>query len=81
MKIATINNLKIACVMPCYKETSHILDVLKKVPDIVDLIYVIDDGCPDKTGELVLKKKQRFKSESNFPRKKSRSWWRYSCWL
>tara|TARA_B100000925_G_C22000760_1_gene471173 strand:+ start:1451 stop:2437 length:987 start_codon:yes stop_codon:yes gene_type:complete len=51
-----IDNLKIACVMPCYKETNHILEVLNKIPNIVDLIFVIDDGCPDKTGELVLKK-------------------------
>lgn len=51
-----INNLKIACVMPCYKETNHILDVLDRIPSIVDFIFVIDDGCPDKTGELVVKK-------------------------
>ncbi len=49
-----IESLKIACVIPCYKETSHILDVLKEIPDLVDFIFVIDDNCPEKTGEKVL---------------------------
>ena len=53
-----IENLKIACVIPCYKERNHILDVLKKIPDIVDFIFVVDDNCPEKTGEIVLEKNE-----------------------
>lgn len=51
-----IDNHKIACVIPCYKEKNHILDVLHKIPSFIDLIFVIDDNCPDKTGEYVLEK-------------------------
>mgnify|MGYP003150116938 FL=1 len=44
---------KIAVVIPCYRETRLIADVLSAVPACVDQIYCIDDGCPDKTGEYV----------------------------
>jgi dolichol-phosphate mannosyltransferase len=43
----------IAVAIPCYRETSHIMGVLAGVGPEVDAIYVIDDCCPDKTGELV----------------------------
>lgn len=43
----------IAVVIPCYKVTSHILELLKKIGAEVDLIFVIDDCCPDKSGALV----------------------------
>ena len=51
-----IRKSKIACVIPCFKETNHIIGVLENISDKVDLIYVVDDHCPDKTGELVKKK-------------------------
>ena len=44
---------KIAVVIPCYREIKHILDVLAGIGPEVSVIYVIDDACPDHTGEFV----------------------------
>ncbi len=44
---------KIAAVIPCYRETERILGVLAGIGDEVERIYVIDDACPDGTGDLV----------------------------
>jgi glycosyltransferase involved in cell wall biosynthesis len=44
---------KIAVVIPCYKVRNHIIDVLNKIDTSVNLIYVVDDFCPEKTGDLV----------------------------
>ena len=43
----------IAIVVPCYRERSHILDVLAKIGPETQYIYVVDDACPEKTGEFV----------------------------
>lgn len=43
----------IAVVVPCYRERDSILQVLASIGDEVSGIFVIDDGCPDKTGALV----------------------------
>lgn len=43
----------IAVVIPCYRETAHILDVIAEIPSCVARIYCVDDGCPDGTGDLV----------------------------
>ena len=43
----------IAVVIPCYKVRKHILEVLGQIGPSVSKIYVIDDACPEKTGELV----------------------------
>ncbi|WP_342779198.1 glycosyltransferase family 2 protein [Luteimonas granuli] len=45
----------IAVVLPCYRVTAHILDVLASIPDAVEHIIVVDDACPDGSGELVRK--------------------------
>lgn len=44
---------KIAVVLPCYKSRGQVLDVIARLPDFVDVIVVVDDACPEKTGELV----------------------------
>jgi dolichol-phosphate mannosyltransferase len=44
---------KIAVVIPCYREIKHILDVLAGIGPEVSVIYVIDDACPDHTGDFV----------------------------
>lgn len=46
---------KITVVIPCYKEKSKILDVLSKFDSTITHIIVIDDACPEGTGEFVLK--------------------------
>ena len=49
------NMEKITVVIPCYREKSKILDVLNKFDSTIAHIIVIDDACPEGTGEFVLK--------------------------
>ncbi len=44
---------KVAVVVPCYKETAHILPVIEGIGSEVSGIYIVDDDCPDKTGAFV----------------------------
>lgn len=44
---------QLAVVVPCYRETTKILDVIASIGEEVSRIYVVDDACPDKTGEYV----------------------------
>ena len=44
---------RIAVVIPCYKVTQHILQVIKNIGPQVERIYVVDDCCPDGSGDLV----------------------------
>lgn len=46
---------KIAVVIPAYKVSKHILSVISGLNAGVELIYVIDDACPENSGELVAK--------------------------
>ena len=43
----------IAVVIPCYKVTRHIIDVIAGIGAEVSRIYVVDDACPDGTGKHV----------------------------
>lgn len=43
----------IAIVIPCFRETKHILQVIAHIGDEVARIFVVDDACPDATGDLV----------------------------
>jgi len=45
--------MNIAVVIPCYREKSHIIDVIESIGDDVSTVIVVDDACPDKTGEHV----------------------------
>ena len=40
-------NKKIALVIPCYKVSNKINNVIKKIPNFIDIIYVVDDKCPE----------------------------------
>src|SRR5262249_22643411 len=44
---------KIGVIIPCYKVRQHILDVLSNIGAEVWRIYVVDDCCPDRSGDLV----------------------------
>ena len=44
----------VAVVIPTYKVTQHILDVIASIGPEVSRIYVVDDACPDGSGNLVL---------------------------
>jgi glycosyltransferase involved in cell wall biosynthesis len=41
----------IAVVIPGYRAASTIAEVIAKIPRVVWRIYVVDDGCPEGTGE------------------------------
>ena len=43
----------IAVIIPCFRTSQQILGVLERVPDIADLIVVIDDACPEQSGAIV----------------------------
>lgn len=47
-------SLRIAAVIPSYKVTRHIVGVIEKIGPEVNKIYVVDDCCPDKSGQFVL---------------------------
>jgi dolichol-phosphate mannosyltransferase len=48
-------NEKISVVIPCYKVSGVICDVIRKVEDTVDTIIIVDDCCPEQSGALVEK--------------------------
>ena len=52
MDTATVA-LSIAAVVPCYHEKHQIMTVLNKFDALINHIIVIDDACPEKTGEFV----------------------------
>jgi len=43
----------ISAVIPCHRETDHILGVISGIGSEVSRIFVIDDACPDQTGAFV----------------------------
>ena len=47
------NKAKIAVVIPSYKVTKHILRVIQSIGEECDLIYVVDDCCPERSGQFV----------------------------
>ena len=47
---------KIAVVIPAYKVSNHIIEVVSEIGKDVDAIYVIDDACPEGSGKLVSSK-------------------------
>ena len=47
---------KIAVIIPCFKVSKFILNVIKNIDKKIDKIYIIDDLCPENSGNLVLKK-------------------------
>jgi dolichol-phosphate mannosyltransferase len=44
---------RIGVVIPSYKVRNHILQVIASIGPEVDRVYVIDDCCPDKSGDFV----------------------------
>ncbi|MBC5764754.1 glycosyltransferase family 2 protein [Ramlibacter albus] len=44
---------KIAAIIPCYRVKAHILDVIGRIGGEVGRIYVVDDACPEHTGDHV----------------------------
>ncbi|GGB84891.1 hypothetical protein N798_12365 [Knoellia flava TL1] len=43
--------LKVAAVVPAFKEQEHIADVIRTMPPLVDHVVVVDDASPDATAQ------------------------------
>jgi dolichol-phosphate mannosyltransferase len=43
----------VAVVIPCYRVTNHVLNVIAKIGAEVSVIFVVDDFCPDGSGEFI----------------------------
>jgi dolichol-phosphate mannosyltransferase len=52
MELHTIK-VCVAVVIPCYKVSRHIQEVIAGIGEEVQQIYVVDDACPEGTGRLV----------------------------
>ena len=46
-------DVKVAVVIPCFKVTKHIVNVVSALPSGIWRIYVIDDACPIGSGRFV----------------------------
>lgn len=51
--MSEVSTARIAVVIPCYRVTRHVLDVIRQIGPEVSAIYVVDDACPDGSGPLV----------------------------
>ena len=56
MSLGGNKKLEIAVVIPAYRVTGHVLEVLAEIGPEVSKIYVVDDACPDGSGALVAAK-------------------------
>ena len=45
--------MKIAVVIPCYRVGERVLEVVASVGPECSAIYVVDDACPEHSGDLV----------------------------
>ena len=53
------SKIKIAVVIPSFKVSKKIVNVIKAIPKVIDKIYVVDDKCPERSGSTALKIKDR----------------------
>jgi dolichol-phosphate mannosyltransferase len=44
---------KLAVVIPCYRVTQHIADVVARIGPEVAMIFAVDDKCPDGSGQFI----------------------------
>lgn len=45
--------MKIAVAIPCYKVTQHVLEVIAAIGPEVQVIYAVDDACPEHSGNFI----------------------------
>ena len=43
----------VSVVIPCYKVTRHIEEVILKIPKFVNNIICVDDCCPEHSGNYI----------------------------
>lgn len=44
---------RIAVVIPCYRVTAHVADVIARIGPEVTRIFAVDDACPDGSGDVI----------------------------
>lgn len=49
------SEMRVCVVIPCFKVTGHIISVLDAIGEGVERIFVVDDCCPDNSGDYVTK--------------------------
>ena len=47
---------KVVAIIPAFKSEAHVIDVLSRIPAVVSRVIVVDDCCPNGTGQLVMDK-------------------------
>ncbi len=45
--------LKLAVVIPCYRVKNYVLDVINRIEADIWRIYVVDDKCPEQSGQFI----------------------------
>lgn len=45
--------MKTAAILPCYKSSAKVLDVISDCLQFVDIVTCVDDQCPERTGDLI----------------------------
>lgn len=45
----------VVVVIPCYRVTNHVLNVIAKIGPEVSVIFAVDDRCPDGSGDFITK--------------------------
>lgn len=48
-----VSTPRIAVVIPCFRVTRHVLQVVDSIPASVTRIYAVDDACPDHSGDYI----------------------------
>jgi dolichol-phosphate mannosyltransferase len=46
-------NDRIAIVIPCYRVSGSVLEVVREALAYADAVFCVDDACPEKSGELI----------------------------
>jgi glycosyltransferase involved in cell wall biosynthesis len=44
----------VSVVIPSFRAKQTIIDVITTIPESINAIYIVDDACPDGTGQHVL---------------------------
>ncbi len=47
--------LGVAVVIPCHRVTRHVVQLVSEIGPEVDVIYCVDDACPEKSGDFIEK--------------------------
>ena len=50
-----VRGSQVAVIIPCYKVTAHICEVISAIGPEVHAVYCVDDACPDGSGKFIEK--------------------------